>query len=396
MAILANPASYLTAAAFKAMPLDYDISSYTDAQLQDVLVRATGFADAIMRKTWLYRERVIRLFGDGTNRLEIHETPLLYIKKVQIVIPGSSGPLIPVDQILIDYTSGGLLEYTPMLWQGQGYFAVFPHGVPIDITVGTGYGFVYSPPVVTLADTSGPGLAPGAYNIAVTTKTMSGETSATIRQFTTATGSIQATIAPTLGGYLYRAYVSNAANNTTLTAPSIVGTTSFTVASAGTIAPGDVLLFGANTPKAEYLTVATASGTSVTTTTGALNAHASADSIIPRPMLSRESPFTAYGMASLSVTVSALAPTGYWQDAFPLTDSSSPTLPSAITEATRLLALMQLYEQNNLANRGVYELNSGKKRLVFKSTQGTSGRGIPLMAEQAAAILRPYSFQGMT
>ncbi len=388
--ILANPPSYLTAAQFQAQANDYDLSSYTSTQIQDILNRATGKADAIMRRSLLATERVVRVYGDGSNKIELNAHPLIYVKKIEIVVPGSNGPIIPVDQVLIDFTSGSLLEYTPMYYNGAGYFARFPYGVPIDITVGTGYGYAVASPSITTADANGTnGLAPGTYNLAVSSKTMWGESAPIVRQVSTSTGNIAVTIAPEIGAYLYRAYLSPAANNTTLGASTLVGATTFTVASAGTYAVGQTVVIDTGT-NAEATTITAISGTTFTTAP-LVNAHAMGVPVIAQPMLVGESPFTAYGLAAMTITVTSLnPPSGVYADSLPLTDTSAAVLPYAVIEATRILALSILYEQNNLANRGVYMTRTNRKEVSWKSTEGTSGKGTPLMEVQATELLKPY------
>lgn len=394
MASLVTPPTYLSVAALKAQPNDYDLTPYTDAQLQDLLVRASGKANSILRRNLLAEEVTVRILGDGTNKLEIRK-PLLYIKRVQIAVPGSTGMYVPLDQILVDYTSGSVLEYTPMLWNGLGYFARFPSDIPVDVTLGSGYGFnPYKAPNYTTQDGNG-NLTPGTYNLAITTQTMNGETTANVRQVSTVNGAITANISETLGAYLYRAYLSPAANNTTLSTGSSANATSFSVGAVGTIAAGDVLLFdsGAN---AEALTVATASGTTITTTTGAQFAHSSGVKVIPIPKLVAISNFTAYGTVSMSITVSSLTATqGLWQDNLPTVDTSAPDIPPAITEAVSLLALSRIYEQNNLANRGVYRESNLGREVMWRSTEGTSGTGTPLMEQQARLLLAPFSLQAI-
>lgn len=397
--LLANP-SYITQAQFAAMPLDYDITGYSTSQQQDILNRASGKANSIMRRNLLAREQTIRILGDGTNKLETHRgIPLLYIKRVQIAIPGTTGMYIPLDQILIDYTSGSILEYTPMLWNGLGYFARFPSNIPVDITLGFGYGYnPYVAPTYTTTDANG-NLTAGTYNLAVTTQTMNGETTAVVKQVSTTNGAIQIGINETLGAYLYRAYISSAANNTDINSAAgyAAGSSSFVVDAVGTIAPGDILLFDTGA-SAEYLTVATVnSGTkTITTTTASVYAHADECPVIEQPLLVQVSPFTAYGSTSITMTVSSLTATqGLWQDSLPLSDSSAPVLPEAITEAVRLLAMSIIYEQNNLANRGVYMQRSNRKELSWRSTEGTAGKGVPLFVQEAMSMLQPYALQAI-
>lgn len=207
--LLASPPSYITTEQFRAMPLDYSLTDYSDPQIQDILNRASGAADAIMRRSLLARERIIRYIGDGTNKLSLDKNPILYVKRVQIVIPGTTGMLIPTDELLIDYQAGSMAEYTPLLWQGQGYFSRFPADTPVDVTIGYGYGSnIVSSPTWTSADASGPGLTPGSYDVAVATKTMWGQTIAAARTVVTTTGNILITISPVLGAYLYCGYAA--------------------------------------------------------------------------------------------------------------------------------------------------------------------------------------------
>jgi hypothetical protein len=387
-----NP-SYLTAAQFQAMPLDYDLTSYDAGQIQDLLNRASGTADAFMRRSLLAKERTVRYTGDGSNKLELRESPILYVKRLQLIVPGSYGAIIPPNQLLIDYQSGSVINYTPVyLMQGLGYYSMFPSGCPIDVTLAYGYGYSATTAPSWSAVDSGSGAIPaGTYNVALTTKTMYGETTAAVGTYTTATGSFLVSPGNVLGGYVYRAYLSSAANNTTLAANMAVGANTCSVASAGTLTAGDVLLIGG-----EYLTVANVAGTTITTTTGATIAHSSGASVIERPMLAMESPFTSYGASGLQFTVSSLTPqNGIWQDAFPLTDTSAPVLPQAITEAVRLLAMSIIYEQNNPANRGFYLVDSGRKRTSYRATDGNSAKGVSSYMQQASELLKPYALQAI-
>lgn len=332
VAILVDPPSYITSNQFRSMANDYDLSSYTDSQLQDMLNRASGQADALMRRSLLAQERTRRYIGNGTNRLDLKFNPLLYVKRLQIVIPGISGPIIPIDQLLVDYESGEILEYTPLTFEGQGYFSRFPNDIPVDVTLAYGYGYgVVKAPTWTYVDQGvqpGQGLAPGSYDIAVTSKTMYGETTATLKTVSTTTGSILITVAPTVGAYLYRAYA----------APH--GTTPLT--------------------------------------------------------LIDESPFTAYGTTAMFITVaSLLSQNNLWPDPLPTEDSSAPALPYGITEAVRLLTLSAVYEGSNLANRGVEETRSGRKGTRWLLSAGTSAKGESATMTSAKEMLRPYSLQAI-
>lgn len=392
---LNNPATYLSVAEFKARALDYDISGYSDAQLQTFLVEASGHAESIMRRKLRAQERTIRYLGDGTNRLELHQAPLLYVKRLQIVFPGTTGPYIPMDQLLLDHGSGSVFEYTPMLFNGtMGYFSRFPDGIPVDVTLAWGFAYTYAQPAYTTLDSANRGgVTPGAYNLAITTKSMWGETTAVVKQYTTASGVFVNTITPVLGAYLYRAYCSSAANNTTLNGATLANAATFTVHAIGGIAVGDVLLIGAGAT-AEYATVAAVNGSVITPQAALVNAHADGEAVIEQPKLVAESPFTAYGSAAMNVTVNSLsAPDGIYQDVLPLTDNSAPPIPDAIPKAVAMLTLDQMYEQNNLANRGVSTTRSGRKEVQWRATDGNSAKGVSSFVQQATELLKPYSLQ---
>lgn len=385
--------TYLSTDAFKAQANDYDLTPYTDVQLLDILTRASGHADAIMRRSLLLQEKIVRYEGDGTNRLELHESPLAYIKRIEVVVTGQSGTAVPLDQVLIDFRSGDIREYTPLLLVGVGFFDRFPRGIPVDVTMGVGYGMTYAEPVWTSADGDG-SLPAGTYNVAVSTATMWGETTATVRQVTTAGGKIILSVKSVLGAYRYRAYLSDAANNTTLSAAVEANATNATLSVAGTIAVGDSLLVGSETDNAEIVTVTAVNGTTITAPF--VNAHAQGESVIEAPTLVAVSQFSASGADGRTIDLSSLsAQDSLWPDALPLTNTASPAVPMPIVEATRQLALSMLYEQNNLANRGVFQQKSGHKELSWKSTEGMSGKGVPLMVQTATELLAPFALCGI-
>lgn len=393
--LLANPPSYMTAAQLKAIASDFDLTTYTDAQLQDMLNRASGYVNSILRRNLLAQERTQRIYGDGTSRFQLDKRPILYIKRMTIIQPGAVGFAIPISQLLIDYDSGEALQYTPMLWLGQGIAALFPNDCPIDVTYA--YGYPASPivksPAFTTADVPGTGLAPGTYNLAVTARTMWGEAVASVSQVTTSTGNIQVTVTPGLGAYVYRAYISSAANNTTITSTAAVGGTVLPVASAAGFTVGSQWLLDGN----EVVTVGAVNGLNVTITSPLVNAHNSGAKIIPVPLSVTEAAITQYGLTPLTLSVNSLTPNlaGMYQDVFPVVDTSLPVIPAAFTEAVRLLTLSMIYEQNNLANRGVSGVVSDGKRVMWRSTQGSSGRGTPEYVDQARELLAPYKFGGI-
>jgi hypothetical protein len=374
------------------MPNDYaNLSNYSTPQLQSILQAAAGQADAIMRRSYRAQEQTIRYWGTGRSSLDLEEKPLLYVKRVQVAIPGTQGIIMPTNEILIDYDQGNMFEYTPLYWQGNlGW--IFPRDVPIDVTLAWGYG--YTPavaPVVATVDVSGGGLPAGLYNVAVTAKTFFGETTAAVFQYATATGSFQITPTQGLGVYVYRAYVSPAVNNTTITAEAAQGATTLTAASiAGMVANAQWLLGSGST--AEVVTISSAVGSTVTLVAGLANQHNPGEKLIPLPLLVSESPFVAYGAQPINLLVNSLnPPTNYYQDSLPTTDTSAPAVPDAIVEANRLLALSRIYEQNNKANQGIQNVVESSKRLTWRSTEGNSGRGTPLLVEEAKDLLSGYA-----
>jgi hypothetical protein len=329
---LFNPPLYLSLAAFKAQGNDYDLTPYSDAQLTDLLVRASAKADSIMHRSYQPQEISERFYGDGSNSLIIDRAPLAYVKQIQFVQPGMVGFNIPVSQILIDYRTSEALQYTPLTFIGQGYTTTFPRGTPVDILYAFGYGVAIASPAFTLADlpvgTSNTHLAPGAYYIGISTKTMWGESIPTIvGPYTTASGVIQASLVAQPGAYLYNVYIGTTALN-----GQLVGQT----------------------------------------------------------------PATTYGNTALSATVSSQTPSPYlFTQALPLVDTSANPLPGAIIEATRIMTLGILWEQNNLANRGIYKQDSGRKSLMWKSTDGMSGKGLSYAEGQATELLRPYALNAI-
>lgn len=321
--IIAKPASYMTTQALRAMALDYDLTTYNDVQLAEMLARASSVADSLMKKSYIAREVTLQYEGNGSNQMDLRHRPIIYIKKVEITVPGVRGWLIPLDQLLVDYEKGSLKIYQPILWWGS-YFALFPRGATIEVTFGYGYGYPVSQPTYTLADERGGTLDPGPYDVAITAQTPAGETTGTVQTVMSVSGAIIVTVAPSLGAALYRAYA----------APS-----------------------GA-TPL----------------------------------MLVGESAHTNYGVTKMQIVISNLSvPIGMWQDTLPTADTSAHVVPNAIAEATSLLLLARIFEQNNLANRGIYMTRSGGKSVSWKSTEGNSGRGVPTLWQQATEILKPYS-----
>jgi hypothetical protein len=394
---LVNPQTYLSVNQFKSQANDYSLTAYTDAQLQDLLVRASGRVDAILRRSFQPQRQTIRYLGDGSNILMLRERPIIYVSRIQFVLPGMVGFSVPVNQMLIDYQQGEVLEYTPLMFQGLGYASIFPRNMPIDVTLAWGYSFPIPPPSWTAADIApqGPGLMPGAYVIAVTSKTMWGESMAVPQVFTTATGNIQITITPSVGTYIYAIYAGQGVA-TVLTAATAIAATAFTVASPTGAVAGKQIILGAGTAVAEVLTVASVVGSVISTTSGAIYAHGIGDTVFPNIGLVAETPSTSYGNSPIGTNFNSVAtPPDLIPVTLPTQDTSANPLPTAIVEGTRLIALQILYEDNNLSNRGIAKTQSGRKSVAWRSTEGNSGKGVPLMEQQAREMLKPYSLQAI-
>jgi hypothetical protein len=334
---LVSPRLYLPVATFQAQPNDYDLSSYTNAQLQDLLVRASGVVDSYLRKTYLATEITERLEGDGSNRIHLGRYPIIYVRSIQFVLPGMAGFGVPISQLLVDIDKfGEIINYTPLIFQGLGEVTIFPRGVPVDICYAYGYGYALPAPAFTMTDVALPGntslpLGPNGW-LAVTTRTMWGETTATPVQHNVTTGAVRATIVPVMGAYKYEVY------------------------------------FG----------------------TGATQPAPSAMNLVA------ESPATTFGDNPLSVVVAQnVAPPNLFPATLPTTDSSSHPIRNELVEATRLVALGMLWEQNSLANRGVQRQRSGDKDLTWRSTEGNSGKGVSYVTAQVQEVLKGLSLQAI-
>lgn len=393
---LTNPATYLSVAQFQAQPNDIDLTPYTSVQLQDLLVRASGSADSYMRRSYLPQEITEQFEGDGTNSLDLGQRPLIYVKTAQLVMPGFAPFALPLGQLMVDYERGTIRSWSPMIFQSLGVANVFPkNGLPIVITYAYGFGYPIPPPAWSMV-AYGTGTIPaGTYNLAVSTRTQPGESLPSAPQAITLTGGgITVNITPQPGAYVYRIYGSQGAN-TTLSVAEAAGVSTFTPTSMTGVAPGNTLTLGFGTADAENVTVASVTSTTFTTTKPSVNAHAVGETIVAAMTLLAESPATNYGSAILTVNVTSLAAPTIGALPAPLADTSAWPMPAGILEAVRLLALSMLYEQNNLANRGVYMTRTDRKMISWKSTEGTSGRGAPLMTVQAQAILARYSLQAI-
>jgi hypothetical protein len=321
--IIATQTTYLTLSALKAMALDYDLSSYSDAQLVTKLTAATAVVDSMTRKHHIASEVTLQYEGSGNNRLNLARKPLCYIKKVELAVPGMRGWTLALDQLLVDYPLGFLKIFQPILWSGS-YYAMFPKDATIEVTFAHGFGYTVSSPAVTIVDSPGGTLPPGQYDVAVTSKTPWGDSVAPIQTVTSASGALMATVSPVLGAILYRAFA----------APH--GTTPLTLVG--------------------------------------------------------ESSHTAYGSSSVQIPIGSMsAPAGYWLDTLPTIDSSAHPIPAEFVEATRLIFLSGLYEQNSLANRGISNTRSGGKSVQWRSTTGSSDKGTPVLMDQARALLASYS-----
>jgi hypothetical protein len=326
MASLLLSPSYMTVTELRGMALDYDLTSYSDTQLTDALNRASGAANSIMRQNLLAQEVTKTFFGEGSNILALGYRPLLYVKQMQFVQPGIVGYNIPVNRVLIDYVKGEIVQYSPLELQGVGFVSVFPNGLPIAITYAFGYG--YNPavsPTWTATD------AQGGNGLAPGTYTVGITTK-------------------TMWGE---------------TLPSFQNVTTTTGVISVTIVP----VLGAW--KYRYFIAA---GT---------NQQANAK-------LVGEIPSTNFGGESTQATISSLTPpSGTYVESAPTTDTSALPTPQEFRQAVALLVLSMIYEQNNLANRGIARTQSARKGVQWRPTTGTGGRGVPTLWEQAEEILKP-------
>lgn len=330
---LQSPQTYLSVADFKAWPNDRDISSYTDSQLEDILVSASATADSIMGRSYLPQEVTEYFEGDGTSKLSLDILgPIIYVKNVELVLPGHAPFELPLSQLLIDYQRGTIRSYSPLVWQTFGVSTVFPrNNIPIAVTYAYGKGYPVPAPSFSLSTgPQGGGLTPGAqYDVAVSTRTMSGESlPAQTQTFTAdANGSINVAISPQPGAYVYRVYAA---------------------------------------------------------------AHGAALGLVA------ESPATNYGTATMTVAITSLtAPTNLGALPVPTMDTSAWPLEKAFVEATRILALSIIDEQNNLANRGVYMQDDGRQRISWRGTDGNSAKGVPGPVQMADTLLSPFKFCGI-
>lgn len=394
---LVSPKSYVTVAQMLAYANDFDLASYSPTQMIAKVEGASAWANSLMKQDLLAQQKVIRYIGDGSDRLNLQKSPLLYIKRAQIVVPGVQSYFIPPDELLIGYEDGEAFMYAPLYWAGAGYRSLFPLNAPIDVTLAWGYGFTAAkPPQWSAVDYSGGGLPAGNYNVAITTATFFGETSAPVAQYATATGSFTVTIISNQGAYIYRIYVSPAADNTTLPGGSLVNATSLTPgATTGMTLNSEWLLdSGAN---AEVVTISGAPvGGVVPIASPTLYAHADGCPMIPVPQLVNEAPVSAFAGLPITASIATLSPqNGLPPDALPTVDTSAPETPPAIIEAVQLLFLAGIFERNNKANRGVYSQRITDRMTAWKSTEGNSGKGVPTLVQQATSLLSPFIFRGM-
>lgn len=401
MGYLVNPASYISLAAFKAQANDYSLAGYTDAQLTDLLQRASGQADGIMCRSYIPTEITEEFEGVGTNTIIIGNAPLIFVKSVQLVMPGFAPFTLPVGQLLIDYQRAEIRSWSPLIFQSLGISTVFPRsGLPIIIDYAYGFGYAIPPPSWTLTSGGIVGSLPSGQqiNFAVTSRTQPGESLPSAPQSVTLAnqGGVTVTITPQPGAFNYRVYASEGPS-TTLNGSVSAGVSSFVVASATGIQAGQTLTLGFGSSDCENVVVANSysSGTTIPINGTTANAHASGEAVVAAMSLVAESPATNYANATMAVNVTSLAAPSVGITAAPLSDTSPWPMPYAIVEATRLLSLAILYEQNSAANRGVYQERSAERTISWRSTEGTGGRGHPLLVQEATEMLQPYVFRGL-
>jgi hypothetical protein len=213
--ILVTPASYLTLAQIKSdETLDLTTAAgvqISDATLNDWLEETTGEIDAMIKQSFLPEEKTISLQGSGSNLLETHQYPLIYVRQVKIVLPNAVGFDIPTQSLLVDYESGTLLNMSPLTFQGVGIQTLFPKGVKLQITLATGVNYAVPPPAFTISQQSGVtnAFSAGSHTVQLTTLTCAGESLPSSPQTITLPGgcgiNVNVTNAP--GGLRYLVYI---------------------------------------------------------------------------------------------------------------------------------------------------------------------------------------------
>jgi hypothetical protein len=399
MAFLVNPATYISLATFEGIALDYSLTGYTATQLTDLLVRSSGVVDSFLCRTYLPTQMTEQFEGVGTSEVNIGTHPIAAVNSVQLVMPGFAPFALPVGQLLIDYQRGIIRSWSPIVYQSLGISTVFPrNGLPIVMQFISGCGYAIPPPTFTLSSAGVNGTIPaGTYNVAVSTRTQPGESLPSLPQSITLSqlAGINVTITPSPGVFVNRVYYSQGPN-TTLETQIAAGVSAFVPVSTAGVSAGQVLTLGFGTADCENVTVASVVGGTVNITGTTANAHAVGETIVVAMTLLAESPATNFATSTMVVTLSSLAAPSIGALAAPLTDTSPWPLPNAIVEATRLIALNVLYEQNNLANRGIYQLRSEGRTETWKSTEGQGGLGHPVMVEMAKELLQPYVYRGLS
>lgn len=215
--IIANPPSYITAADFlnqyhaaPVLAILNAMNAATPNQLQEALNRASGAADAFMKRSLLAREVTLLYEGSGTRFLDLEYAPLIYVRQLNFAQPGLWN-IIPLPNLEIDYMNGIVATYMPFLLQGIGLYATFPKGFEIQARFAYGYNYTVANPSLTITDAHIPGnpsLAPGTYDIVVATRTPWGVTMGTAVTYTTTTGQISILIGTVLGGASYPIYIA--------------------------------------------------------------------------------------------------------------------------------------------------------------------------------------------
>ncbi|GAC1387978.1 MAG: hypothetical protein NVSMB31_01210 [Vulcanimicrobiaceae bacterium] len=334
--ILANPATYIAPSDFMAQRHPDDIQAQLldmgAAQVTDLLVRASGAADGLMRRSLLARE-VTELFdGTGSREMELERRPVIYVREISYAQPGLANIVIPSSNLLIDYERGVLTTYTSVILPDGGLYARFPRNARIRVSFAYGYGFTIAQPVFTLADSvfplAGTRLNPGSYDIGVTARTPWGETTSIVRSFASVTGQIAVTIQPTLGAREYGVFMSP---------------------------------------------------------TGALQPS---PGVSPLTLVAEVSPLQYSNVPLMTTIITNAPPVNEFSVNMPLVDSSANSVPNDIVEAVRLLAYDSIVESNNIANRGVVGDNTTK----YATTQGGSGTGVSAFFMRAQTILKGRSF----
>lgn len=127
-----------------------DFQSYTGQTIdptvgQMLLDMSTSAVDAFCGRTFQLARKTETIYGNGTNVIMLRNRPVQAVYSINIVLPNNSGPLIDVNQVLIDPAIGKITNFSIMTLQTIGISALFPHDIPIAVDYSYGpRGIVYT------------------------------------------------------------------------------------------------------------------------------------------------------------------------------------------------------------------------------------------------------------